>query len=476
MIIVPTEKRFDWKHAPVVLFFIVLANVLTFFFYQSGDNQDLEKALDLYLEHDLLDQEWIMVQGYLLGEGEDELVEEFRELYEDEAYYELGAQIITRVDFYEFLEEAAVDYIPDYEYEEWRIYRERVHGYVESISYYSLGLVPAQLNPFTLLSYQFLHGDVMHLMGNMFFLVICGFAVEAAIGHRLFLLFYLLTGLAGGLLFVAFNRYGATPLVGASGAVSGVMAMYLGVFRLRKIEFFYWFYIFVGYFKAPALLILPFYIGKELWSYYFLADTNVAFMAHAGGFVAGGILTLALVLIRPGMMNEEYIEEDQDVDPAQKELARVYSAIGNLQFRSALDILTGLIEEHGATLERELLRYNLAKVNKTGDYDDYVRSLLRAKKPSVGQAQRLEQVWLENPAQAADLGSEETLRLGMAFATLKDPRSAETIFQQLYKAAEKPDGLAVLARKLATVFGERSEEAKQKQYGGLADALLGGAA
>ena len=46
-------------------------------------------------------------------------------------------------------------------------------------------------------------------------------------------------------------------LVGASGAISGVMAMYLGVFRFRKIEFFYWFYIFVGYFRAPALLILP---------------------------------------------------------------------------------------------------------------------------------------------------------------------------------------------------------------------------
>jgi membrane associated rhomboid family serine protease len=473
---VPTEKRFDWKHAPIVLFFIVLVNILTLFFYQSGDGEKLEAALDLYMEQELLHQEWIMVQGYLLTEGEEELVEQFRELYEEEAYYELSAAIITRTDFSAFLKEAAVDYLPDYEYEEWRIFRERIYAYVESTSYFSLGLIPRQLDPITLLSYQFLHGDVMHLMGNMFFLVICGFAVEAAIGHRLFLLFYLLTGVAGGLLYVYTDPYGSTPLVGASGSVSGVMAMYLGIFRLKKIEFFYWFYIFVGYFRAPALLILPFYIGKELWSYYAQADSNVAFMAHAGGFVAGGLLTLALALIRPRMMNQEYIEEDQDVDPVQNELARVYTAVGNLQFQSALKTLSELIDQHGKTFDRELLRYNLCKVDRKGDYETYVRSLLSAKKPSEGQAQKLEQVWLENLPQVEKLGTEEVLRLGMIFAGLKNPDTAEKIFKRLYEGPEPSEGLAVLARKLALVFAERKDEKREQVYSGIAEKLLGGAA
>ena len=128
----------------------------------------------------------------------------------------------------------------------------------------------------------------------MFFLVICGFAVEAAIGHLRFLLFYLFSGVVAGVSHAAMDLDSSSVLIGASGSVSAVMAMYLGVFRFKKIEFFYWFFIFVGYFRAPALLILPFYIGKELVQFYTEAGSNVAFMAHAGGFVAGLVLALPI--------------------------------------------------------------------------------------------------------------------------------------------------------------------------------------
>ena len=117
---------------------------------------------------------------------------------------------------------------------------------LRSTSIARYGLVPSDIRITTLFSHQFMHAGVMHLLGNMVFLILCGFAVEAAIGHWQFLLFYLLSGLAGGLLFTAFDAEGTRPLVGASGAISGVMAMYLWVFRLKKIEFFYWFYAFVG--------------------------------------------------------------------------------------------------------------------------------------------------------------------------------------------------------------------------------------
>ena len=63
--------------------------------------------------------------------------------------------------------------------------------------------------------------------------------------------------------------------------------MYLIIYRWQTIRFFYWFYLIVGYFRAPAMILLPVYIGKELISFYSDPDSNVAFMAHAGGFVAG---------------------------------------------------------------------------------------------------------------------------------------------------------------------------------------------
>ena len=473
MIIVPTEKRFDWKHAPVVLFLIVMANILAFTLYQSGDSEKIEQALDVYTQEGFLELEWPAFQDYLTSRNEAELLRECRTLYDQESDLELSVQILIRTDFYPFISGAANDYIAGDQRGPWSISRTKINDDIKSVSFYALGLIPSQINALTLFTSQFLHSDIMHLMGNMFFLVICGFAVEAAIGHRLFLLFYLLSGLAGGLHYTAVNQNGVTPLVGASGAISGVMAMYLGVFRLRKIEFFYWFYIFVGYFRAPALLILPFYIGKELWSFYNETGSNVAFMAHAGGFAAGGLLMLALALIRPGLLNVEYIEEDQDLDLLQTELARVYTAISNFQFQAALKVVSEIIEEHGSNFELAMLRYNLSRIDKEGDYPDYIRSLLKTRNPSIYETQKLERVWLENLSGENYLTAEETARLGMSFSALKDPATAEKIFQSLYEGHNKPDGLGVLARKLSLIYGNLRNQEKQEEYDQLAESLLG---
>jgi membrane associated rhomboid family serine protease len=422
----------------------------------------------------LLELEWPAFQDYLTSRNEEELLDQCRTLYDQESTLELSVQILIRPDFYPFLSGAASDYMAEFQRGRWSLYRTKINDDIESVSFYALGLIPSQINALTLFTSQFLHSDIMHLMGNMFFLVICGFAVEAAIGHRLFLLFYLLSGLAGGLLYAAVNQNGVTPLIGASGAISGVMAMYLGVFRFRKIEFFYWFYIFVGYFRAPALLILPFYIGKELVSFYNETGSNVAFMAHAGGFAAGGLLMLAIALIRPGLLNVEYIEEDQDVDLLQTELARVYTAISNLQFQAALKVVLEIIEEHGSNFELAMLRYNLSRIDKEGDYPDYIRSLLKTRNPSIYETQKLERVWLENLSGENYLTAEETTRLGMSFSALKDPATAENIFQSLYEGPNKPDGLGMLARKLSLIYGNLRNQEKQEEYDQLAESLLGG--
>ena len=63
--------------------------------------------------------------------------------------------------------------------------------------------------------------------------------------------------------------------------------MYLALFRMRRIEFFYWLFVFVGYVRLPALVVLPLYIAKELYFYFADPASNVAFLAHAGGFVVG---------------------------------------------------------------------------------------------------------------------------------------------------------------------------------------------
>ena len=475
MIIIPTEKRFDWKHAPLVLFCIVLLNTLVFFFYQSSDADKYEQALSLYAQNRFFEFEWPAYRAYLTERDRSEEASEYQSLLDQGQELGIAVQAILERDFYQYLLKHQQTLIPPQQREVWVVYRAKIDKLVGSVSAIALGLTPNELNPITLISYQFLHADTMHLLGNMFFLVICGFAVEAAIGHLYFLIFYLLAGIIAGLSHAALDFSSTTALIGASGAVSGVMAMYLGIFRFRKIEFFYWFYVFVGYFRAPALFILLLYIGKELFSFYFDADSSVAFMAHAGGFVAGAMLIGILLLVQRGLLNEEYIEEDQDHNPFQEKLAKVYRYFEQFRFDQAVTVLDEIIAGHGLTFELAVLRCNLMKATKPKGYQDAVIELLKLKRLAPIELKKLEEIWRENPAVQQDFDQDELINLGMRFSTSDHLKTAESIFQQLHKNSPSSQALVIFARKLALVHGQLQNGAKQRQYDDIATTLSGGA-
>ncbi|NIB44956.1 rhomboid family intramembrane serine protease [Pseudomaricurvus alkylphenolicus] len=463
MIILPTEKRLDWQRAPVVLCLLVAINIFAFLFYQSGDDPEFEQALHLYQQQDLLELEWPIFQQYLTQREETQTLEELQELYQD-APEIVSIHVLLRVDFYRYLHQNYPDHMSYERYDDWAPLRKLINQHIESVSYVALGLNPQNFNPVTLLTHQFLHGDIMHLLGNLFFLVICGFAVEAAIGHRWFLLFYLLSGVAGGLLHWLFNPMESASLIGASGAISGVMAMYLGVFRLKKIEFFYWFFIFVGYIRAPALVILPFYIGKELYSFYTDTGSNVAFMAHTGGFLMGAALIALTLWLQPQLFDQEYIEEDQDQDPYREALAAIYTAIGRFQFPSALKQLNRAIDQYDLNFELAALRSQLAEASGHPEHKDYLLRWLTMPAEGNTQIQRLETLWKKHPQLHDHLNDEQRLQLGLSFVQLENPVSAETLFKQLTNATPPPAKTGLLAKKLAQSFAQNSNREKQQYY------------
>jgi membrane associated rhomboid family serine protease len=476
MIIIPTEKRFDWKHTPVMLFFIVLINVLVFFFYQAGDDKKFYAAINTYQQHQFLKLEWPAFKTYLSSKGETEELAGYQELYDNHFHENLIVSLLLDEGFYGYLKENP-QYFPSHndfennDLEDWSTTRQRINTKIQSVSYIKLGLIPNQIKPLTLLTHQFLHGDVMHLLGNLFFLIICGFAVEAAVGHLRFLCFYLISGFAGGLLFAFMDLNNTSPLIGASGAISGVMAMYLGIFRLKKIKFFYWFFLFVGYFRAPALLLLPFYVGKELYSFYFDTYSNVAFMAHTGGFISGAILLAVTVLINPKLLNQEYIEEDQNIDPFQEELNKVYSSIDNYSFDAALTTLQAIIMEKGLTFDLAILRCQLLKISPSSDYDKFHIELFKINPPTNLDISKLKAIWQTNPQQQSLLDEDSTITLGMIFSTVDHLDTAEEIFNRLHSNTNESQSLGVLARKISMIYGKLKNDAKKQKYEKFADAL-----
>jgi membrane associated rhomboid family serine protease len=147
----------------------------------------------------------------------------------------------------------------------------------------------------TVLTSMFMHGGWMHLIGNMWFLWIFGNNVEDAMGHLRFVVFYLLCGIAAAALQTAFDPDSMIPMVGASGAIGGVMGAYVLMYPRVNVHLFVILGFYVNTIAVPAYFMLGYWFLLQLVSGSIALGAQgggVAFWAHVGGFVAGAVLSL----------------------------------------------------------------------------------------------------------------------------------------------------------------------------------------
>jgi len=174
---------------------------------------------------------------------------------------------------------------------------------------YSFGMVPAVLfgsanlpaalravpSPATLVTSMFLHGGWAHLLGNMLYLWIFGKGVESALGPVRFLAFYLICGIAAGLTQSAVNPSAEVPMIGASGAIAGILGAYLVLHPRANVTVFVWIFVFIRLIALPATILLGIWFALQLLSALAMepGEPGVAFWAHVGGFLVGVALVLA---------------------------------------------------------------------------------------------------------------------------------------------------------------------------------------
>lgn len=178
-------------------------------------------------------------------------------------------------------------------------------GYAQFIN--DWGFVPARFlgdpggEAITVFSSMFLHGGWMHIGGNMLFLWIFGDNVEDALGHARYVIFYLVCGIvaAGAQMFV--SPESGVPMVGASGAIAGVLAAYVSLYPRARVLVLLPIFIFISFFEFPAWLVILEWFALQLLSGLGAlavptAGGGVAFFAHIGGFV-GGLLLIRLMML-----------------------------------------------------------------------------------------------------------------------------------------------------------------------------------
>jgi membrane associated rhomboid family serine protease len=178
---------------------------------------------------------------------------------------------------------------------------------MEQLFIFTYGLSPCEVlgkcRPFpqtslpiwlTLFTSMFLHGSVLHVAGNMWYLWIFGDNVEDAMGRMRFLAFYLLSGLAAAAAQIFSSPDSPIPMIGASGAIAGVLGAYMMLYPYGRVLTLVWFFYFVRFVQMPAIFVLGFWFLLQVLSASLGGGTleggGVAWMAHIGGFLAGALL------------------------------------------------------------------------------------------------------------------------------------------------------------------------------------------
>ncbi|HXT29676.1 MAG TPA: rhomboid family intramembrane serine protease [Vicinamibacterales bacterium] len=159
-------------------------------------------------------------------------------------------------------------------------------------------VVPAHFHPATLITSQFLHGGVLHVGGNMLYLWIFGDNVEDRLGHARFLFFYLFAGIAAALLQIFFNPFSTVPMIGASGAIAGVMGAYFVLYPQSRVLTVVFLLIIFDVVEIPAIFFLGIWFVMQLLngvgSIGVSMGGGTAFWAHVGGFVVGVLAGVGL--------------------------------------------------------------------------------------------------------------------------------------------------------------------------------------
>ena len=175
----------------------------------------------------------------------------------------------------------------------------------------------------TLFTSMFMHADIIHLIGNMWFLLVFGRNVECALSHGRFLAFYTACGVCAGLAHVASEPHSIIPCLGASGAISGIMGAYISIHPFNKIKV--WFGWWIGIIEIPALVVIGvWFLLNYLSAFLSLDDESfhdgVAYWNHLGGFVAGFLIIRGIIFYLRKQQAEGTLTEEEPLAPVEKDV------------------------------------------------------------------------------------------------------------------------------------------------------------
>ena len=459
MLIIPIEQKLDGSNPPVATLLLILINCFVFFGYQSNDESVWQEAIEVYQSQALYFYEHRIYSEYLAEKSPD-LYQEFKQFDEAKASY----WMLSDKAFAHYLE---YDYfINNVTALKWMDGRKEVNGIVAKLSHNEYGFTPGQFSIVGLFAAMFLHGDLAHILGNMLFLFIYGFSLEISLGRLWFLGIYLLSGLSGNLLTWAVSPDSLIPVVGASGAIFGLLGMYLGLYGFSKIKFFFTIGFYVNYFSAPALVLLPYWGLIELYDH-FTANDNVAHFVHLGGLISGA-LVVALAKDRVIHINRDYVDKVNDVDPFKEEYDRFLRLLENLDITRAKKLLAELLQKYPKHFQLWKHQFDLWKLKPVSpNFDLAAKALFSQKNLSDPEAETVSLLADEYDRLSSNKSAftlETRSNLFQLLMHLDKAADAESHLLQLLDEPTLQNNMPNMILMLANKLSARNHHAKAREY------------
>jgi membrane associated rhomboid family serine protease len=468
VLIIPLHQRLTLARFPWITALLIVVNVIVFSGFQSRDQAAYGNAADHYRRSGLVELEWPWLLRHLSSRGRDDLVARIGTLAEplrSRAAVEIQAldpEFAQRIRNAPFLEPG------DERLSQWRRDRAEFDRRLAVAFTPRHALLFHQPQFIDYFSSMFLHGSGGHLLGNMLFLALLGLMTEAALGPWLFLGVYLLSGFGGGLL-SAMNHFGEFgSVLGASGAIAGLMGACCVVWGMRKIRVFYWFFVIFDYVRVPALALLPVWLGWELWQMASNPNVGIAFDAHAGGIITGALLTFAIRKL--GWERREVLDEVIESEPERDLYAATRNALGKLDFPVARELSERLIRQFPNDREAWRLRLRAWRDRPQDDawHAANRRLLLERLAPisSPDEEITLYNEYLDASGGKPRLSDEEVAALGARWLQGHRMAAAERITLALLHANEPGEPARRLALRLALAWHEAGDTAGFRRVAG----------
>ncbi len=325
------STRFPWA---VTLLSILMCVI--YFTYQGNDQSNQQKAVEYYFQSKLYQLELPGYVDYLSQKPNENILKP--NITKLELYW------LSRGDseFQQLLSDNKVVTTEHPFYWEWYT-RHRYYQYLLNLDTTNLdGFKSAKPSLDDALTSLFLHGSFLHLLGNVLFLIFIGRYVEACLGGITTLLSFVGLGMGSVGAYYLLSLPTLYPLVGASGAIAGLMGLFTILYQSEKLSFFVNVFFFSGIFRFKAIMLLPIWIGWECLQNLWLSTDEVAYTAHIGGIFLGAIAGIFFKRFFPNINPKNDNPEHQQFE---KKYAQAMYYLTNLDFPEAKKILLALHEE-----------------------------------------------------------------------------------------------------------------------------------